>query len=87
MKIMRDQQSKFWVLTSNSRVLYKGRRSPWDDPSIIRQALARERQLSRTQRDDTASELRRRRPSGAKHRVTPASGAWHLVPHSFDKDI
>jgi hypothetical protein len=48
MKIMRDQQSKFWVLTSNSRVLYKGRRSPWDDPSIIRQALARERQLSRT---------------------------------------
>jgi hypothetical protein len=48
MKIMRDQQSKFWVLTSNSRVLYKGRRSPWDDPSIIRQALARERQLSRS---------------------------------------
>jgi hypothetical protein len=47
MKIMRDPQSKFWVLTSNSRVLYKGRRSPWDDPAIIREALARERQLSR----------------------------------------
>jgi hypothetical protein len=47
MKIMRDPQSKFWVLSSNSRVLYKGRRSPWDDPAIIRQALARERSLTR----------------------------------------
>ena len=47
MKIMRDQQSKFWVLTSNSRVLYKGRRSPWDDPTIIRQAMVRERSLAR----------------------------------------
>jgi hypothetical protein len=43
MKIKRDQQSKFWVLSSDSRVLYKGRRSPWDDPTIIRQALDRER--------------------------------------------
>ncbi len=43
MKIKRDQQSKFWVLSSDARVLYKGRRSPWDDPTIIRQALDRER--------------------------------------------
>lgn len=43
MKIKRDQQSKFWVLSSDTRVLYKGRRSPWDDPTIIRQALDRER--------------------------------------------
>jgi hypothetical protein len=45
MKISRDPNSKFWMLTSNSRVLYKGRRSPWDDPTIIRQALAREQSL------------------------------------------
>jgi hypothetical protein len=45
MKISRDPNSKFWILTSNSRVLYKGRRSPWDDPTIIRQALAREQSL------------------------------------------
>jgi len=49
MKIKRDPLSKFWVLSSNSRVLYKGRRSPWDDPSIIRQAMAREALLTRTQ--------------------------------------
>ena len=42
MKIRRDKQSKFWVLSSDTRVLYKGRRSPWDDPTIIRQALDRE---------------------------------------------
>ena len=47
MKIMRDKQSKFWVLSSESRVLYKGRRSPWDDPAIIRQALDRERAIAR----------------------------------------
>jgi hypothetical protein len=44
---MRDQQSKFWVLSSDTRVLYKGRRSPWDDPTIIRQALDRERAMAR----------------------------------------
>jgi len=48
MKIMRDKQSKFWVLSSDSRVLYKGRRSPWDDPTIIRQALDRERAIARS---------------------------------------
>ena len=48
MKIMRDKQSKFWVLSSESRVLYKGRRSPWDDPAIIRQALDRERAIARS---------------------------------------
>jgi hypothetical protein len=45
---MRDKQSKFWVLSSDSRVLYKGRRSPWDDPTIIRQALDRERAIARS---------------------------------------
>ncbi len=48
MKIMRDKQSKFWVLSSETRVLYKGRRSPWDDPTIIRQALDRERAMARS---------------------------------------
>ena len=45
MNIRRDKQSKFWVLSSNERVLYEGRRSPWDDPTIIRQALDREKSL------------------------------------------
>ncbi len=48
MKIMRDKQSKFWVLSSDTRVLYKGRRSPWDDPTIIRQALDRERAMAKS---------------------------------------
>ena len=43
--IRRDKQSKFWVLSSNQRVLYEGRRSPWDDQAIIRQALDREKSL------------------------------------------
>ena len=47
MKITKDKQSKFWVLSSDTRVLYKGRRSPWDDPTIIRQALDRERAMAR----------------------------------------
>jgi len=47
MKIMRDKQSRFWVLSSESRVLYKGRRSPWDDPRIIREAFDRERMLAK----------------------------------------
>ena len=45
MNIRRDKQSKQWVLSSNERVLYEGRRSPWDDPAIIRQALDREKSL------------------------------------------
>jgi hypothetical protein len=40
MKISRDKHTKFWVLSSGSKVLYKGRRSPWDHPEIIREALA-----------------------------------------------
>lgn len=48
MNIRRDKQSKFWVLSSNQRVLYQGRRSPWDDPTILRQALDREKSLAST---------------------------------------
>jgi len=60
MKIMRDKQSKFWVLSSDARVLYRGRRSPWDDPTIIREAFARERMLAK------AADYRRpaERPTG-----------------------
>lgn len=47
MKITRDKQSRFWVLSTGPRVLYQGRRSPWDDPTIIREAFARERMLAR----------------------------------------
>ncbi len=45
MKICRDKQSKFWTLSSDSHVLYKGRKSPWDDPTIIREAQEREKTL------------------------------------------
>jgi len=45
MKISRDKQTKFWTLTSDAHVLYKGSRSPWDDPTIIRQAQQREEDL------------------------------------------
>ena len=48
MKITKDKQTKFWVLSSDTRVLYKGRRSPWDDPTIIRQAFDRERAMARS---------------------------------------
>jgi hypothetical protein len=47
MKITRDKQSMFGVLSSDTRVLYKGRRSPWDDPTIIREAFKRERMLAK----------------------------------------
>jgi len=42
MKISRDQKSRNWLLSSESGVLYKGPKSPWDHPSIIREALQRE---------------------------------------------
>ena len=63
MKITRDKQSKFWVLSSDARVLYKGRRSPWDDPTIIREAFERERMLAK------AADYRR--PAG-RHTGEPA---------------
>jgi len=45
MKIMRDPQSRNWVLKADSLVLYDGRKSPWDHPIIIREALEREAHL------------------------------------------
>ena len=42
MKIRKDKHTKSWVLSSGSKILYKGRRSPWDHPEIIREALAME---------------------------------------------
>jgi len=45
MKISRDQQSKNWLLESDSHVLYAGRKSPWDHPTIIREALRREAEV------------------------------------------
>lgn len=43
MKIRRDQDSKCWVLTAESHELYRGRKSPWDHPSILQEAQRRER--------------------------------------------
>jgi hypothetical protein len=47
MKIARDQQTKAWVLSTDSAVLYRGRMSPWDHPEILREARAREAELQR----------------------------------------
>ncbi|MEE4299993.1 MAG: hypothetical protein V2J24_11180 [Pseudomonadales bacterium] len=49
MKISRDPDSRMWTLTSDGRVLYAGRRSPWEDPRLMRAALKRERDASRTE--------------------------------------
>ena len=51
MKISRDKHTKFWVLSSGSKVLYKGRRSPWDHPEIIREALALDREPGTKQKE------------------------------------
>jgi hypothetical protein len=45
MKICRDQRSHLWLLQSESHVLYKGRKSPWDHPSILREAQRREAEV------------------------------------------
>ena len=42
MKIARDPTSRVWKLTSGRHVLYEGRRSPWDDPRVMREAAERE---------------------------------------------
>jgi hypothetical protein len=47
MKITRDPQNKVWVLSSDSRVLYQGRKSPWDHPAILLEAQKREDELKR----------------------------------------
>ena len=56
MKISRDPASRLWTLTSENRVLYAGRRSPWENPRLMRAALERARH-------DGAGG--RRRPSGS----------------------
>lgn len=45
MKIERDQSQRMWTLTSGPHVLYRGRRSPWEHPQLMREALEREQQL------------------------------------------
>ena len=45
MKIQRDRRSGEWLLTAGTTELYRGRRSPWDAPNILREALAREGSL------------------------------------------
>lgn len=45
MKIERDRSQGMWLLKSGNHVLYSGRRSPWDNPRIIRDAIHREHQL------------------------------------------
>jgi len=45
MKIERDRRSGEWLLMTGTTELYRGRRSPWDSPNILREALAREGSL------------------------------------------
>ncbi len=42
MKIARDPSSRLWTLTSGTRVLYTGYRSPWDNPRLMRAAAEQE---------------------------------------------
>ena len=46
MKIARDPASRLWTLTQGNHVLYAGRKSPWNDPELIRAALRRERTMA-----------------------------------------
>jgi hypothetical protein len=45
MKIERNREARVWVLKSGGHVLYSGRRSPWERPELMREALRRERDL------------------------------------------
>jgi hypothetical protein len=57
MKIERDRSQGMWLLKSGNHVLYSGRRSPWDNPHIMRDAIHREHQLhhgSSSQQDGRA---------------------------------
>src|SRR5262245_56312627 len=59
MKIQRDRRSGEWLLTTGTTELYRGWRSPWDAPSILRDALAREGDLKTAA--PRAAEPRRKR--------------------------
>lgn len=45
MKIHRNPQDRNWLLTSGPHVLYRGTRSPWQLPDVLREAARREQQL------------------------------------------
>ncbi len=45
MRIHRNPQDRNWLLTSGPHVLYRGPRSPWQSPELLREAARREQQL------------------------------------------
>lgn len=49
MKIHRNPQDHQWILSSGPHVLYRGARSPWLSPELLREAARRERQLQESQ--------------------------------------
>ena len=59
MKIQRNREKRLWELSSGARLLYQGRRSPWDHPEIIREALRAEHSLApgRTRGDEARPAL------------------------------
>jgi hypothetical protein len=59
MKIEKDPASRLWTLSSGSHVLYTGRRSPWEQPSVMRDAARRERTLAARPVDGRGDDARR----------------------------
>lgn len=57
MKIHRHPQDRHWILSSGQHVLYRGMRSPWQSPALLREAARRERQLQEVE-DLTAGQPR-----------------------------
>ncbi|MCC5887942.1 MAG: hypothetical protein JJT88_16020 [Gammaproteobacteria bacterium] len=49
MKIHRNPQDHQWILSSGPHVLYRGARSPWLSPELLREAARRERALQEGQ--------------------------------------
>lgn len=56
MKIHRNPQDHQWVLSSGPHVLYRGARSPWLSPELLREAARRERQLQDSQSPTASAE-------------------------------
>jgi|TARA_R110001592_G_C12703960_1_gene707070 hypothetical protein len=45
MKVIHILSSDVWLLSKGNKVLYRGKRSPWQSPSVVAAALKREGKL------------------------------------------
>lgn len=64
MRIHRSADDRQWLLTSGPHVLYRGWRSPWQSPGLLREAAQRERQLLQA---GTGQQGRDRPEAGTEH--------------------